>query len=168
MPPLLFEEPMGGPLAEKRANELHEPRQDRRLNVLKIGALSVFAAVLVGVVLLVTTGGGDDGAENASSPPVPTIDSPHSDGSAGASTSTSPRPPAAMAGAATTHLVVTTTTAPPQQQPLPTTQPSEPGFKYAVIGQPCPRQGDYSMTEDGEFAMCRGNGGGQLVWQRIG
>lgn len=164
MPPLEFEEPVGGPLAEKRARDGREPRPGGSRNALRIGALAVVAVLLVGVVLLVTTSGGDDAPDSAS-PAVPTIDSPDSTGAA--KPTTSRRPPAAMGGAATTKLVVTTTTAasppPPQQQP--TTQPSEPGFEYAVLNAPCPNEGEFSMTEQGEFVQCQPDDG-RLIWQR--
>jgi type IV secretory pathway VirB10-like protein len=162
MPSLEFEEPVGGPLAEKRARDGLEQRPERARNTVKIGALAVLAAVVLGVVLLVTTGGGDDTPDSAS-PAVPTIDSPHSDDSA--PTTTSRRAPAAMGGAATTKLVVTTTAPPPPPPQQPTTEPSDPGFEYAVLNAPCPREGDFSITEQGEFVQCQPDDG-RLIWQR--
>lgn len=167
MPPLLFEEPKGGPLANKLTKHRQKSNRDRALITLKVATFAVAALLVGGVVLVVSSGGEDD--PGRSSPPVPTIESSDTASPTTPTTvPTSPTPPVAVGNSATAQVTVTTT---PPSLPVPdpgtqgpTGPTDEPGNGFAVIGEPCPQAGSYGITEDYYPVVCTGQ---PLTWHEI-
>jgi hypothetical protein len=147
---------------------------DRVVTVLKIATFLVGAGV-IGLIILMATGWPNEVAGRVPVPPPPPASgSSGDDGKPGETRTTEPSPTMiAPPVRAETSLVAPKPAPPPPPstpKPAPPTPPIQqpPGFTFAVIGQPCPEPGLFSLTSDYEPVACVAEPpSDQPRWQRM-
>jgi hypothetical protein len=140
---------------------------DRVLLGLKIATV-VAAAGLIGLIIVVATGGGTEVASSRPTSPKPPITRPGDD----APTTTPLRlnPPELRTETSTIAIKPPPPSSTPKSRPS-TRPPSPapgPGFTFAVVGEPCPEPGVWSVTSDYQPVVCaRQSPGRQLRWTPV-
>lgn len=124
--------------------------RDRRLVLIRLTTFAVAVAVLGGFALLSGTTR-EAGSPVAAVTPTTTPSRPSIVAPPVASTVTSEVVPTPPPVPATTTTTTTTPPPPPASTPPPTRR--EP--RFAVVGEPCPRPGRYSLTARYQPVVCR-------------
>jgi hypothetical protein len=161
-------EPDGGQRPRRRRRPT---KPDRGVTVLKIATVLVGAGV-IGLIILMASGWPNEVAGRVPVPTPPTSGPSGDDAKPYDSRTAEPSPTMiAPPLRAETSLVAPKPAPPSTPKPAPTTTPPRqqpPGFTPAVIGQPCPEPGLFSLTSNYEPVVCWAEPpSDQPRWQRM-
>ncbi|MCT2583680.1 hypothetical protein [Actinophytocola gossypii] len=126
--------------------------RDRFLVVVKLATFA-FAVAVLGAFALLSGTTREAGSPSAAVTPTTTPSRPAVIAPPVASTMTSEIVPTPPPAPATTTTTTTRTTPPPAPPPPASTPPRDP--RFAVVGEPCPRAGTYSLTARYRPVVCR-------------
>lgn len=153
MQQVALSEPHGG---QRPRRHRRPTKPDRVVVALKIATFLVGAGV-IGLIILMATGWPNEVAGRVPVPTEHATDPSGDDAEPYESRSAEPSPTMiAPPVRAETSLVAPKPAPPSTPKPAPTTPPArqQPGFTFAVIGQPCQEPGSFSVTSNYEPVVC--------------